>query len=286
MKPYTAICSFVFLLITCTVYGQEQGKNLWEKGKETSGKSKGKIKTWKTHLNSSPTDSIYKSSFALSGKLHTNGWTAGIVYQHKMEDKIKSLWQLQFSEIRHEKELKQERNGFSYNDYGVTLRPYFYGKINHAYILQFGYGREQMLFPAILDGNLSVSLRYSGGVSLAMMKPIYLHLLYTQVIDTNIIRVIKTEKYSEINSEMYLNHNLIVSRDKWKRGLREMRYIPGIFAEASIGMEPEWTRGLVQRFNVGGQVALFANPLELMANQRANRIQASLFVSLDIGKRW
>ena len=56
-----------------------------------------------------------------------------------------------------------------YPQFGNAL-PFVYGKINNLYTLQVGFGNEKLLLPAVVDGNLSVSFRYSLGIGLAMLK--------------------------------------------------------------------------------------------------------------------
>src|SRR5690242_6400931 len=82
-----------------------------------------------------------------------------------------------FTNKNTEIKIKQEGQKSSYNDLGKTS-PYIFGKINNAYTLQLGFGKEQMRFPALMDGNMSVSIRYLAGPSLAMLKPYYLKLIY------------------------------------------------------------------------------------------------------------
>ncbi len=154
---------------------KEQLENVQKKGH----KQVNKLKQWKNHIEQWGLDPNYNYALSLSGRLNTNGWSGGLYYLHQKSAGRKVIWQLHFPRPNMKKETKQQQTRNAYPDLGKT-RPYIFGKINNAYSLQLGYGREQMLFPALLEGNLSISLRYAAGPALALLKPYYLNLIYVE----------------------------------------------------------------------------------------------------------
>ena len=48
---------------------------------------------------------------------------------------------------------------------------------------------------------------------------------------------VKEEKYSDKNSEHFLSANAVLGASKWSKGLNEITYVPGGYADAVIVIE-------------------------------------------------
>lgn len=262
----------------------EGSKEQLEQVKENGKKKISKLKQWKDHVAAWGLDSNYNYALSLSGRLNTNGWSGGISYTRQTAAGKKALWQLHFSELRHEKEVKQQRTDNTFSYLGKSTA-YIFGKINNAYTLQLGYGREQTLFPALLDGNISLGLRYSAGPALAFLKPYYLDLIYVEYQPEEVAHI-QTERYSESNAGKFLQPGSIQGKAAWSKGLGEMKYIPGAFAELAFVLEPGKAKGFIQTITIGGNAAFYTSKIEIMAERKAYSYQASFFVGLALGKRW
>ncbi len=278
-------------LLLAAAFTTKAQSSLWDGGKEKmmqtkeKGKSQaGKLKQWKNHVQQWGLDSNYNYALSISARLNTNGWSGDLNYIHQKVPGIKVLWSLHFSEIKHEKETKQQQSKGFHSELGRNT-PFSFGKINNAYTLQLGYGREQMLLPALLDGNMSISLRYSAGPSLAMLKPVYLNLVYTEYVPEERSWV-SSERYSTANREKFLLQHTILGGDKWSKGLGELKFIPGLFADLAFVIEPDKPKSFVKAITIGGNLAYYTSPIEIMAERKAYRHQASFFVGLGLGKRW
>lgn len=289
MKTFRLL--IILLLLTYHSEYLNAQQSIWEGSKEQlekvqeKGKKKvNKIKEWKNHVQQWGLDSNYNHALSLSGRLNTNGWSGGIYYLHQIAPGKKTVWQLHFSEIKHEKETKQQRTDNIFGYLGKS-KPYIFGKINNAYTLQLGYGREQMLFPALLNGNLSVSLRYTAGPALALLKPVYLDLIYVEYTPDQVVHI-QTERYSAANADHFLDPSFIQGGYKWSKGIGEMKYIPGLFAELAFAIEPEKPKSFVKTITIGGNAAFYTSKIEIMAERKAYPYQASFFVGLALGKRW
>ncbi|XHR94242.1 hypothetical protein ACFJIV_28810 [Mucilaginibacter sp. UC70_90] len=285
---YAGLFTLLMLLLAPGTWAQQ---SVWEGSKEQllkvedKGKKQvNKVRQWKKHIEEWGLDSNYNHALSLSGRLNTNGWSGGIYYLRQTGAGKKALWQLHFSEIKHEKEIRQERTNNLFSDLGKTTA-YTFGKINNAYTLQLGYGKEQTLFPALLDGNMSVSLRYSGGLALAMLKPYYLRLIYVEYLPEQVAHI-QTEKYSAVNADHFLDASNIQGGTSWSKGLGEIRYIPGLFGELAFAIEPDKPQSFVKTITIGGNIAFYSSKIEIMADRKAYPYQASFFVGLALGKRW
>jgi len=278
-----AICLFFAIPISAQT-------NVWDKPKDNSKKAlkkvdkgKKKIKQWKDHLKYSGLQEDYTHQLALGAKLNSNGWSGCLYYWENENERKDHVYMLSFSEIKHDKQIKQEGSSL-YPQLG-TASPYVFGKINNLYTLQLGYGQEFMLLPKVIDGNISVSSHFMGGFSLAMLKPYYLRLIYEEYITATPIATLEEHKYSDA-TEPFLKSGNKLGASPWTKGLGEMKYSPGAFAEAAFVIEPASQIWFVQTITLGGNFAYYTKKLSTMAEIKACQWQASLFVELAIGKRW
>lgn len=252
--------------------------------KQQVAKKQRTVKSWRDHLQKWGLDSNYNHALAIGGKLNTNGWSGQVYYEKKDSRSSEHFFQLSFSEIKHDKQIKQEKSNTAFPELS-SASSYIFGKTSNLYTLQLGYGKEYLLLPGILEGNMSVSLRVQGGFSLAMLKPYYLKLVYVTY-DTTQHVSFKEEKYSEENADKFLNTGNILGASSWSKGLGEISYVPGAFIDAAVAIEPLKNKTFIKTVTIGGNFAFYSKNLPIMAETKSYPWQASLFVGLNIGKRW
>lgn len=251
-----------------------------------AAKGSSPFRSWKEHLQRWGADTSFRHELSAAGRLTSDGWSLGLVYGRKTGPKpSKLLFSLYFSEIKHDKQVKQERSNTAFPELGKGT-PYVFGKIHNLYTLQLGISQDRLLLPAVLDGNLSVGLRYGGGLSLALLKPYYLRLLHIDYSTPQPTATVGEERYSTANSELFLNPSRILGAAPWEKGLGEIDCIPGAYGELAFSIEPGRQMGLVKTITIGAQVAVYTKELPIMAEQAAYRWNARWFVGLQLGKRW
>lgn len=152
-------------------------------------------------------------------------------------------------------------------------------------MLQLGYGRERLLLPGVLDGNISVSFRYSAGLSLAMLKPYYLYLMHVTYVPTTVV-TLEEERHSEGNQDLFLDRDKIFGGTKWTKGISEIDYVPGLFLEGAFAIVPAKNKTFIQVVTLGGQFSSYTKSLPIMADRKAYPYCANFFVGLSLGKRW
>lgn len=262
----------------------------WSKPKDNTkhalkkvDKGKKKVKLWKDHAKNWGLREEYNHQISLGAKLNSDGWSGCFYYMKRVDARKKNVYSLSFSEIKHEKQIKQE-GSTAYPDLG-TPTPYFFGKVNNLYTLQLGFGRETILLPKVIDGNISVSARLTGGFSLAMLKPYYLRLIYEEYITADPIVTLEEQQYTEA-TEAFLKSGNKLGAAKWAMGLGEMKYIPGAFVSTAVVIEPIADAWFVQTITLGGSFAYYSKKLPILAEVKAHPWHASLFVGFALGKRW
>jgi hypothetical protein len=248
------------------------------------GKAKNTIRNWKDHVLNSKSDDNYKQEVALSGKLNSNGWTGGVTYFRNRPTNLKqTFWTLSFSEIKHEKQIKQQPKTSPYPELGKP-GPYIFGKVNNLYALQLGFGKHLDILPAVVDNNLSVGLYYCGGLSIALIKPYYLKLISTDTTGAN--ATVTDQKYSKAQHDWFLDKDNILGASTWKSGLDDTKIVPGLFFETAFTILPSQKKFFTQRVIIGINTAFYSKQLVIMANNSAYNWHTSVFAGLMLGKRW
>jgi hypothetical protein len=245
-------------------------------------KARVKLDDLKKHAEQWGMDTSYRNTFLIGGKFNTDGWSGAVNSMKKKSSTISNYWQLSFSEIKHEKQIKQK--GKSDPKFGNS-QPYLFGKINNLYTLQLGFGKEKLLLPAVLSDNLSVSFRYNIGGSLAMLKPYYLKLLYTASGKSADSTYLEGHAYNKEDSATFLNATKIYGAANWELHLNEISFVPGCYLEAAITITRGKSIALVQKITLGINLSIYKDALPIMADQRSYSWTASLYAGLYIGKR-
>ncbi len=281
---------FMAFVLSAPCYAQAQTsvwggvRNITKAASKKAKDSKHKLQDFKNHLQKWGLDTSFNRAFLLGGKLNTDGWT-GCMYFVKRKNNINNVWQVSFSEIKQEKQTKQQGTNKSYPELGNPT-PYVYGKINNLYTLQLGFGKEKMLLPGIMEGNLSVSLRYNAGFSLAMLKPYYLKMMNIDYSTNPAKARIIEDQYTLVDSAQFLNEKLILGAGSWSKSLNKIDYVPGAYFETALAITPGKTKTFVQIITLGCNGAIYYKLLPIMQGQKPYPYQINLFAGIGLGKRW
>ena len=254
-------------------------------GAEKAKSAKNKLKDFKDHLQKWGMDTSYNHAFLIGGKLNSDGWSGSMYFVKRKNYHISNFWEISFSEIKHEKQTKLQGSNGAFPDLG-TATPYVFGKINNLYTLQIGYGKETLILPAVMEGNISVSFRYSAGLSLAMLKPYYLKLIDVDYSNNPTTATLEQQKYNHSDSALFFNTSDILGAASWAKGLGEITYVPGAYLQTAFAIMPGKNKAFIQVVTLGINADLYAETLPIMADQKAYPWQISLFAGLGIGKRW
>ncbi len=221
-----------------------------------------------------------KKEVSFGYRLHTNGWSIytdiGKVKSrsYRMSDKFYrvNFWQIELSE---KKDPKQEKLTADQNTSGNTSN-YCYGKINNFYAVKLGYGVRKLIAGKPDPG--AVSIHWAGVLSgsLGMLKPYYLN-VYS---DPNAI------KYSDATQGNFLDQRLILGSAGFGTGLSELKMIPGGHIKSMLHFDFAANRKSVMAIETGFSFDYYAEPIAIMANQKAEPYFFDIFVAFQFGKRW
>jgi hypothetical protein len=201
-----------------------------------------------------------------------------------------TYYHLQVGELRHIKENRMSSETGSIA--GRSSRSYFFGKQNSLYVIRGGKGVKRYLSEKAKEKGLAIGYSYEGGLSLGLLKPYYLELIYPLDGGPNQPDV-RSEKYSDENASVFLNTSgySIYGASGFTKGLKEIRPVPGVHFK--MGAHFDWgaVDEMVKAVEAGFMIDVFYKEIPLMVENAAitnaeNRpFFVNLFITLQLGKR-
>lgn len=199
--------------------------------------------------------------------------TDGIGFSYRTAQRTdylnKNIIEYEFGTLKHPKEYKLS------NPY-TQGSSFVFGKLNFPMYLRASIGRQNELYKKADLGGVSIRLIYSGGVALAVYKPIYYKVIYPVSLTEYLI---KEEKF---------NTNIAIPQDIWGRasfikGLGEIRAMPGLYAKGGFSFEYSKEDKVLHAVEVGATLSAYIKEIPIMASTDNKTIFFSLFVSYRFG---
>ncbi|MFT4668299.1 MAG: hypothetical protein ACI8YQ_003977 [Polaribacter sp.] len=198
-----------------------------------------------------------------------------------------SYYHIQIGELRHMKSNRTspETGGIIS---GQSTRSFFFGKQNSLYVIRAGKGIKRYLSEKAKDKGLAIGFSYEGGLTLGLMKPYYLELVY---VEDGSVNDVKSEKYSDENANVFLNNSRIYGASGITKGLTEIRPVPGVHFK--IGAHFDWGAfdEMVKAVEAGVMIDVFYKKIPLMVendmitNAENRPFFVNLYLTLQLGKR-
>ncbi len=156
-------------------------------------------------------------TFGLVG--HTMGFGIDFRYLKYKDAFHKRGLEIELSKIRHPKEVTRSADR-SYSN----ARGYVFDRVNSFYTLRAGYIYENILFDKTDQGTVSISLMLSGGISLGLLKPIYV--LVPENENSNISPLL-AERYNHQEH----SGSTIYGEANFFKGIGETKLHPGVYVK-------------------------------------------------------
>ncbi|MBL4706622.1 MAG: hypothetical protein JKY54_18985 [Flavobacteriales bacterium] len=204
---------------------------------------------------------------------NTNGWGGSFYYSKHHTAKVKRLYTIDFSFVKHPKEYK------IYNPLDENSKSYVFGKLNAMSTLEFGWGQKKIFYEKLRGKGVQVSANWTIGPSLVFIKPVYLEILKFDGIR---VVAIAQEKYDPES------HNLtnIYGRAPSSKGLTEMKFAAGVFAKVGLNFEFSPMHEGIKGVEVGAKVSGYPKKIPIMANIDNKFLFAEMYISLQFGKKY
>ncbi|MCS6990816.1 MAG: hypothetical protein NZL95_03045 [Chitinophagales bacterium] len=217
--------------------------------------------------------------------LHTSGAWGLFADIGSADDAFrKSVWVIEVTQMHHPKEVKQTID-FGMSIFGINSpRPFIYGKQNSLYQINVAYGKQYLLAEKARHSGVELTAKVVGGLSLGLLKPYYLNLLYPT--DNSGRYEVRTEKYSEANAEKFLDWFSIYGGTSFTQGLLEVKPIPGLHIKSGLNFDWAQNQQSIKALEAGLIVDVYYKRIPLMLREKNHWFFPNLYLSVQIGKKW
>ncbi len=207
--------------------------------------------------------------------LHTLGY--GAHFRRGSSNNVfrKNLMEFELLTMRSPKEIR------TVNPYFNNSKSYAYGKMNSVWLARAGYSHHRQLNRKPYEGGVEVRYFYGLGASVAIAKPIYLHII--QFTSSFYEFSISTEKYDP--EEHFLDN--IHGRASFLLGFDKVSVHPGGYARFGFNFEysPDYEK--IRMLEVGAVLDVFpVTPVEIMAFNDKEYYFLNFYVSYSFGRKY
>lgn len=179
--------------------------------------------------------------------IHTSGWGLGYSFGKSLTYFKKRMFEFEFATMKHPKEKKVS----SFYD---NSKSYVYGKLNYMVNLRGGIGRQRIINGKPYWGGVEVRYFYYGGITVALLKPMYVYVYRVDPITNKPEPVL--ERFDPNNQSMLD----ITGKGPFLKGLDMMSFAGGLYGKFGFSFEYGSDDRFLKSLDVG--IAVDAFPLQ------------------------
>lgn len=210
----------------------------------------------------------------LGATVHSSGFALNYGMSKFKTFKKKSLINVDLVSINHDKEYK------IFGSFDENAKKFIFGKFNSLYTVRFGFGNRKILYEKLRENGLQISMNYTVGPSLGLVKPVFLEVFKYDF--SGRIAGIATERY---DPELHNFYN-IYGRAPWTAGLMETKFNPGMFFKFGLDFDYSSNRDIINSLEVGACLDVFSKPVILMVENNNYRFYPSVYINCSIGNKF
>ena len=210
----------------------------------------------------------------LGATVHSSGFALNYGMSKFKTFKKKSLINVDLVSINHGKEYK------IFGSFDENAKKFIFGKFNSLYTVRFGFGNRKILYEKLRENGLQISMNYTVGPSLGLVKPVFLEVFKYDF--SGRIAGIATERY---DPELHNFYN-IYGRASWTAGLMETKINPGMFFKFGLDFDFSSNREIINSLEVGACLDVFSKPVILMVENNNYRFYPSVYINCSIGNKF
>ena len=242
--------------------------------KKSTGKSRKEAKRDKVNAQIKAEEEgvvAYKKHFAFGIKLISDGY--GISFEKGYSKSVKkaTLFQLEISERKHQKEEKQ-----SNPNPGVSSSPIIYGKINFFYPIKLGVQKQFLLGNKSNKNGVSVTGNIGGGLCIGLLRP------YEVEVDKNGARTFV--KYESEDSLLFRSGPFYGGPGVGK-GWNSLKFTPGLYVKPGLRFDYGRYNDLVAAIEVGVTAEFYTKKIPQMIDNKQKQLFFSAYFTVLFGKR-
>jgi hypothetical protein len=219
---------------------------------------------------------IYKQEYQYGFGFSTNGYFLNFRRSYSPSVFKERGLELDVAIVRHPKEV----NGYSYIYQGLGSSSFVYGKLNSLYPVRFGYGEKHEIAQKIDVSSVEINYFYYAGVSMGIVKPIYLQINKAPISSFDVELV--NERYDP-NKHTY---NDIYGGTLFTNGFRELTLYPGIYGKFGLDFDYKISTKRIATVETGILVDYYFRKVPIMAFEDNFSYFIAFYASINFGKRW
>jgi hypothetical protein len=217
---------------------------------------------------------FYRNERTYAILLNTNGWGGNFRYAKRINGFKKTLYEIDLSKIKHEKELKITFS--SSQQFGTS---FVYGKLNTLFTLRGGIGIQKELFTKEDKGGISIRYFYTLGPSIGLQKPVYYEIFVAS--PDSLSGIPYETKIVKFESHLL---DQIQRRAPFYVGLKELSIVPGLYCKFGFTFEFGKNDASFNAIETGVIVDAFIRKIPILANNQNHWYFPGFFVSYRFGR--
>ena len=228
---------------------------------------------------------VYRYEKAFEFSLHTNGFILGYNSGRILTYNKTRYYHFSIGYMGDPRERRQNKNIPLAN---MTSKSFSYGKLNSLYVLRAGIGRKKYQSEKAKRKGIALGYSYEVGPAIAMLKPNYLYLLFSENQNGTLVDELRAERYSSENADVFLDYNRIYGGGGFTRGWKELTFTPGLQARGGILFSLGAYDKYVKMIEVGIMADLFIKKISILAETEAVSNKPyfiNLYLTLQLGAR-
>ena len=201
-------------------------------------------------------------------------------YAHAFTPYKSLIFNFDFTEIKADKERRNTTATFSTPNTNSTA--YVYGKRNNLYVARIGVGQKIYISERSSTQNISLAFSYQAGLSLGLLKPYYLELIYR----TDSTFRTALEPYSQQNKDIFLSPNSIIGAGGFRLGWNELQVRTGAFVKGALWIELGADSNVFGALELGGVIDAYPKRLPILALVDSPPVMFHVYAHAYFGGRW
>ena len=212
----------------------------------------------------------YRKHFAFGVKLVSDGY--GISFEKGYSKSVKktTLFQIEISERKHQKEVKQSNNILSGSS------PFIYGKINYFYPVKLGVQKQFLLGNKSNKNGVSITANVGGGLTLGLLRPYEL-----QVEKNGKLTYIRYES----EDSLLFRTGTVLSGPGFGTGWNHLKFTPGLYVKPGLRFDYGRYNDLLAAIEVGVAAEFYAKKIPQMFDNKQKQFFFSAWFTVLFGKR-
>ncbi len=195
------------------------------------------------------------------------------------------FWTLTFGDIRHSRERRENPDRVNVVSNRVS-RAYVFGKQNQLYALRLGFGMKRFLSEKAKERGVAIGYSYEFGPTLGIVKPYYLEIERNDAAPIDV-------RYTGDNLDVFVGNQInVFGASAWTVGLDEIGFRPGVHAKFATHFGFGAYDEVAKSLEAGIMADYFIGNTDIMVESDLTPgvsnppVYMSLFINLQIGKRW